>query len=97
VYINLTLFAHHICRGYLHAVFDYDPDMYDIAVYNKWSYFPHVKPEAMQNGFYNKVDGLQGDQKLFYTGGAFNFELVENSMKNAADLVDKHFPTQMIE
>ena len=65
-----------------------------ILSYNKWPYFPHVKPETMQNGFYSKVDDVQGNQNIHFIGGWGNFELVDNAMKNAAYIVDKHFPTK---
>ena len=81
-------------RGYFHAVFGYDPDTYSIELYNKWPYFPHVNPETMQNGFYSKVDDVQGNQNIHFVGGWGNFELVDNAMKNAAYIVDKHFPTK---
>ena len=75
-------------------MFGYDPDTYNIELYNKWLYFPHVNPETMHNGFYSKVDDVQGNQNIHFVGGWLNFELVDNAMKNAAYIVDKRFPTK---
>jgi len=57
----------------------------------KWDYFPHVSGEALRNGFYDKLDRLQGRNNTFYTGGLLNFELVENVMAYSKRLVERFF------
>ena len=56
-----------------------------------WDYFPHVGPEALAAGFYDKLDNIQGDQHTYWAGGLMNFELVENSTAWSPSLVERFF------
>jgi hypothetical protein len=56
-------------------------------------YFPHVSTQSMQNGFYEKLELLQGRNNTFYVGGSLSFETVEHSARYAQSLVQKNFPT----
>lgn len=60
--------------------------------YNRFTYFQHVSTAAILDGFYTKLEGLQGRQRTFYVGGATNFELVEPVVEYARHLVETHFP-----
>jgi predicted NAD/FAD-binding protein len=55
-------------------------------------YFPHVSPDSMRHGFYNRVEWLQGRNATFYVGGTLSFETVEHSARYAQALVVSHFP-----
>uniref|UniRef100_A0A832GY72 FAD-dependent oxidoreductase n=1 Tax=Oscillatoriales cyanobacterium SpSt-402 TaxID=2282168 RepID=A0A832GY72_9CYAN len=59
--------------------------------YDEWPYFPHVTSEAMQAGFYDRLEALQGQRKTFYVGGLLNFELVETIVEYSKALVEKNF------
>mmetsp|Transcript_4858 Transcript_4858/g.11070 ORF Transcript_4858/g.11070 Transcript_4858/m.11070 type:complete len:519 (+) Transcript_4858:127-1683(+) len=83
-----------IIHGHLHAAFGYDPDDYNVELYKKWPYFPHVNPDAMKDGFYNKLEDAQGVQNLYFTGGFRDFELVDNTMRTTEDLLDRYFPSK---
>lgn len=83
-----------IIRGHLHAAFDYEPGSYSIELYKKWPYFPHVSSEEMKDGFYSKLEEVQGEQNLYITGGFRDFELVENSMRTTEDLLLRHFSSK---
>ncbi len=48
----------------------------DYYTYSDWAYFPHVDAATMQAGFYDRIEALQGQQHIYYTGGLFAFELV---------------------
>jgi oxygen-dependent protoporphyrinogen oxidase len=63
-------------------------------IYRKeWpDYFPRVNATNMQNGFYEKVEALQGSGGLYYVGGTMSFETVETSARYAKSLVDERFP-----
>jgi hypothetical protein len=61
-----------------------------------WDYFPHVSTESLNNGFYYKVEALQGDNNTFYVGGTLSFETVEHSARYAQALVKTHFPTPIL-
>ncbi|MEH2195503.1 MAG: FAD-dependent oxidoreductase [Nostoc sp.] len=63
----------------------------DYYTYDKWPYFPHVTSEAMQAGFYDRLEAMQGQRKTFYVGGLLNFELVETIVEYAKSLVEKNF------
>jgi predicted NAD/FAD-dependent oxidoreductase len=63
-----------------------------VLVRQEWEdYFPHVSPEVAQDGFYDDVELLQGDNNTFYVGGALSFETVEHSARYAKQLVQLHF------
>jgi phytoene dehydrogenase-like protein len=59
--------------------------------YSDWAYFPHVDAAAMQAGFYDRIEALQGHQHIYYTGGLFAFELVEAIACYSQALIKKHF------
>jgi hypothetical protein len=62
----------------------------------EWDYFPHVTTEALQNGFYNRVELMQGANNTFYVGGTLSFETVEHSARYAKGLVEKYFPPAVL-
>ncbi len=53
---------------------------------HRWRYFPHVAPQAMEAGFYRRFARLQGARHTYWTGGLFNFELVDCTMRHARAL-----------
>jgi len=67
-------------------------DLCEPYTYNEFVYFPHVSTEAMAAGFYGDLEGLQGQQNTFFTGGLMNFELVETIMNYSKHLVQNNFP-----
>ena len=67
-----------------------DPERHDF-ICDDWAYFPHVSPAAVDEGFYTKLDDLQGEKRTFYCGGLLAFELVETIAEQAHHLVDTHF------
>ena len=60
--------------------------------YNRFTYFQHVDTDALLEGFYTGLEGLQGKNGTYYVGGATNFELVEPTVVYAKHLVETHFP-----
>jgi hypothetical protein len=61
------------------------------CTYTTWAYFPHVDAATMQAGFYDRLEALQGQQQIFYTGGLFAFELVECITGYSKALIHQHF------
>lgn len=55
------------------------------------NYFPRVSQSAIRDGFYDRMDGIQG-KGLFYLGGALGFEILKQTVTYSYWLVDKHFP-----
>jgi hypothetical protein len=60
--------------------------------YDRWSYFQHVSAKAMRDGFYQRLEAIQGQRNTYYVGAIMNFELVETSIAYSKHLVEKHFP-----
>lgn len=62
-----------------------------ILAFEPWlNYFPHPLTEALESGFFQKFDDLQGKSRQFYVGGLFNFELVQSSMEHGRFIVEKY-------
>ena len=57
----------------------------------EWDYFPHVDSAAFQDGFYDRVEALQGRGNVFYVGGTLTFETVEHAARHAQELVVRNF------
>ncbi len=57
----------------------------------KWDYFPHVGCDDLKDGFYEKLEAIQGDHRTYYTGGLLNFELVENAAAYSDFIVNKFY------
>jgi glycine/D-amino acid oxidase-like deaminating enzyme len=56
-----------------------------------WDYFPHVGPDALAAGFYDRLDNLQGESHTYWAGGLMNFELVENTTAWSRSIVERFF------
>jgi predicted NAD/FAD-binding protein len=56
-----------------------------------WRYFPHVSSAEMTAGFYDDLEGLQGQWHTWMVGEALAFTLVELSARYARDLVTRRF------
>lgn len=65
----------------------------DVApyTYDEWAYFPHVPSTAMSDGFYRRLESLQGVDRTYYVGGLLAFELVETIAEYSRHLVATHF------
>lgn len=62
-----------------------------IHTFHMWPYFEHVSHEAMRDGFYARLDKIQGQRNTFFVGGLANFETVETILQHCKNLVDVHF------
>ncbi|MGF1692945.1 FAD-dependent oxidoreductase [Photobacterium kagoshimensis] len=56
-----------------------------------WKYFPHVESDEMNDGFYDKLDKIQGDQHTYYAGEIFNFSCVGFTSEYAEYIVNRYF------
>lgn len=54
-------------------------------------YFPHVGPQALRDGWYEKFNHVQGKDHTYFTSGLNSFELVEYTIRSAQDLVATYF------
>jgi hypothetical protein len=58
----------------------------------EWEYFPHVSSQAMTDGFYEAVEGMQGKKGVYFVGSTLSFETVERTARYARHLVESKFP-----
>lgn len=63
----------------------------DLYTHDRWTYFPHVPVLAFKEGFYDKLEAMQGSKNTFFVGGLMAFELIEPILNYSENLVKKHF------
>jgi predicted NAD/FAD-dependent oxidoreductase len=63
----------------------------EVLSVNRWKYFPHVTTADMQNGYFDKLEGIQGTNHTYYIGELPNFSTVELTATYAKDLIEKYF------
>lgn len=56
-----------------------------------FDYFPHVDPKSMEDGFYERLEALQGVRNTFYAGSLLSFELVSCICAYSKNLVKRFF------
>lgn len=57
----------------------------------KWRNFPHVSSEDIFNGFYEKMESIQGRDGIYCAGGLMSFSNLDRLIQYSDYLVDKHF------
>jgi len=58
---------------------------------HRWKYFPHVGTADMRNGYFDRLEAMQGNNHTYYIGELPNFSTVELTAAYAEALVEKHF------
>ena len=56
-----------------------------------WYYFPHVNSEEYANGWYDKLEAMQGQRNPFYAGEIMAFGDMEETAEYSRDLVRRFF------
>ncbi|MNJ64279.1 hypothetical protein D3C77_602230 [compost metagenome] len=56
-----------------------------------WPQFPHVNSEKLREGFYDRLDELQGRDHIYFAGEIMNFPTLENCVVFAKYLVERFF------
>lgn len=56
-----------------------------------WYYFPHVSSEDYANGWYEKVEALQGKKNTYFAGEVMSFGDMEETSEYSKDLVRRFF------
>lgn len=54
-------------------------------------YFPHVFSEDYANGWYEKVEAMQGENNTFYAGEVMSFGDMDETIEYSHDLVERFF------
>lgn len=62
-----------------------------VHVQRCWNFFPHVKLNDVQAGFFERLEALQGQRRTYYTGSLLSFELIECVIGYSRELVGRHF------
>ncbi|MGD2082521.1 MAG: FAD-dependent oxidoreductase [Chromatiales bacterium] len=55
------------------------------------NYFPHVGPRALELGFYDVIDRMQGHRRTYFVGSSLTFETVEHAARQAKSVILEHF------
>jgi protoporphyrinogen oxidase len=56
-----------------------------------WEHFPHVDTKTLSEGFYDKLEALQGKHNIYFSGEIMNFSNTESCIIYAKDLVNRFF------
>lgn len=56
-----------------------------------WYYFPHVSSKDYADGWYDKVEALQGQKNTFYAGEVMSFGDMEETVEYSRDIVTRFF------
>jgi protoporphyrinogen oxidase len=54
-----------------------------------WDYFPHVDSQALKDGFYEKIDNLQGVRNTYVAGEILSFSNIARVMGNAVSVAER--------
>lgn len=57
-----------------------------------WKYFPHVTPQQIQDGYFDRLEEQQGRRNTYYAGEFMNFSTVGLTAQYAHNLVQRFFP-----
>ena len=66
-------------------------DLTELVLQKRWDYFPHVKTRDLQEGFYQKLEAMQGEHGFYFVGGIMGFETTEHSAEYAKNLIETKF------
>ena len=62
-----------------------------VLLHRAWNHFAHVETAALDAGFYDRFEALQGKNGTLYATGLLAFEAVESTARYARDLVRQFF------
>ena len=63
----------------------------DIVMYKSWRYFPHVNANEMKGGWYEKLEGMQGQRNTYWAGEIMSFSDMEEVASYSKQLVERFF------
>ncbi len=56
-----------------------------------WYYFPHVDSKTYASGWYEKVEGMQGENDTYYAGEVMSFGDMDETCEYSRELVERFF------
>lgn len=63
----------------------------EIEYQNSWYYFPHIFTEDYKNGWYEKVEAMQGKNNTYYAGEIMSFGDMEEVAEYSKSIVHRFF------
>ena len=63
----------------------------EVLQYIDWKYFPHVGSDPLREGFYERMEQIQGQNHTYYMGELLNFSCIGFTCRYAEDLVNRYF------
>lgn len=64
----------------------------NVILQKRWKYFPRYRPEAVRQGLVSRMNALQGQGGVWWTGAAFSHEAVSNIVSFNQNLVRRMTP-----
>jgi protoporphyrinogen oxidase len=62
-----------------------------LEMVSRWKFFPHINADYMRDGYFDKLESIQGRQDTYYVGELLNFSTVTHSASYSKDLVERFF------
>lgn len=56
-----------------------------------WKHCPYVDTQTLENGFYDKMESIQGKNNIFLAGEIMSMLSIENCIRYSEDLLDRFF------
>jgi hypothetical protein len=57
----------------------------------RWKYFPHVTPKELGEGYFERLNNLQGEKQTYFAGELLNFSTMEATSAFSKMLIERHF------
>ncbi|MCU0445475.1 MAG: FAD-dependent oxidoreductase [Microscillaceae bacterium] len=67
------------------------PQLIKLLDQEGWNYFPHVSPDEYTQGFYNRLEELQGQKNTYYASSLFSFEVVGHTVAYSKKIIETYF------
>ena len=90
-YQTKTLDEKKVIDNLVHFVSQMGGEVESVHQFVHWKYFPHIGSEDMNNGFYDKLERMQGEKHTYYAGELLNFSCVGFTCEYAEDVVNQYF------
>jgi len=69
----------------------FNSDISETLDYKVWYYFPHIIPKDYQDGWYEKVESIQGKYQSYYAGEIMSFGNMDEVCEYSRQLVMRFF------
>lgn len=63
----------------------------DIVMHKSWRYFPHINTDEYKRGWYDKVEGWQGNNNTFFAGEIMSYGDIDEVVQYSKELVERFF------